>query len=83
MTAMELQVRGILAEVAGVAQDADAASHLYADLGIESVDAMRILVAIEERLGVNVPDEEWLDATSIRDISTLVSRLACRGPAAP
>ena len=75
------QVREILAEVAGIARDAEGGAHLYADLGIESVDAMRILVALEERLDVRIPDEVWLDATSIADISRLVGRLKPGGQA--
>ena len=49
---------------------------LVADLGIESPEALRMLVELEERLGVEISDEEAAAMNSVGDILGYVDRLA-------
>lgn len=53
----------ILAEVAGIpADEFDAGSHLALDLGLDSLDRMELVMALEDRLDLEIPDgahERW------------------------
>ena len=43
------------------------------DAGVDSLDIANLLLAIEERCGVKIPDEEALDLDSLRSIVGLVN----------
>lgn len=70
-----LAVRRLMEETARMPQGADADAHLYDDLGVASVDALMLLEAVEERFRIRVPDERWIEATSIRRVTDLVRSL--------
>lgn len=48
---------------------------LVADLGLESPAALRMLVELEESLGVEISDEEAAAMETVGDILTYVDRL--------
>jgi acyl carrier protein len=48
---------------------------LVADLGIESPEALRMLVELEEKLGVEISDEEAAAMNTVGDILAYVDRL--------
>ncbi len=52
---------------------------LAADLGVESIDILNIVGALEEKYGVSLKDEEIAGLQSVRDIHTLlVGKLEAR-----
>ena len=58
---------------AEVMQDVRADSSLT-EAGVDSLDFANILLAIEEKLGVKIPDEEALELDSIRSLVDYVNR---------
>jgi acyl carrier protein len=44
------------------------ASHLQKDLGAESLDALEIIMSIEEAFNIAIPDEEVYKAQTVQDI---------------
>jgi acyl carrier protein len=57
-----------------VAQIADS-DDLVEDLGVDSMAAVNLLVAIEDRVGVRVPDGDEGSLVGIRTVGNLVDRL--------
>ena len=53
----------------------NASDRFYEDLGIDSADLLNVLVAIEEKYGIAIAEEEIPD---IRTISDLAARLKSR-----
>jgi acyl carrier protein len=49
-------------------------SQLQKDLGAESLDALEIVMYIEEAFGVDIPDEEARNAKTVKDIADFVSK---------
>ena len=47
---------------------------LIADLGIDSPNALRLLVALEDRLGIEISDEDAAAMNTVGDIVRGVSR---------
>ena len=62
-------------EVCEVQPDVDRTAELYTTLGVPSVKAMLLLMAIEERFNVQVPDEQFVDATSLEKLTAMVENL--------
>lgn len=50
-------------------------AHLYHELGVSSVEAMQILLALEERHGITIPDEDFVEATTLDELAALVARI--------
>ena len=45
---------------------------LKEDLGMDSLDAMELAMAIKEKLGVEVPEEKLAEVVTVEDIVTYV-----------
>jgi acyl carrier protein len=76
---MEQELRQILVEVCGIATDFDRTAHLYLTLGVPSVKAMLLLMVLEERFGIQVPDEQFVGAVTLEDLTAMVQGLQCAG----
>lgn len=69
------EVSSIIAEVTGLAPDFNPNSDLYLELGVPSMKAIQLLIELEDRLGVSIPDEEFVKATSAAALQAMVDRL--------
>lgn len=55
--------------------DADSVTleaNLFDDLGADSLDAVELNLALEEKLGVSIPDEEMANMKTVADIVAYV-----------
>ena len=52
----------------------------FEELGIDSMDAVNIVFAIENEFNINVPDEEMKNIRSVRDIVEGVHKLVAAKP---
>lgn len=75
MNNTENKIRQLVAEVAGVSPDVPADANLYLDLGVASVHALQLLTELEGRFDVMVPDEDFVEATSITQLTTMINAL--------
>lgn len=71
----ETRVRAIVTTIAELPPDAPADANLYLDLGVASVHAMELLMELEDKFEVQVPDDEFVEATSISQLAAMVDRL--------
>ncbi len=75
MDSIESRVRQIVSEVTGLNPDIPGDDNLYLDLGVASVHALQILAELEDRFGISVPDEDFVEATSIRQLASVIRTL--------
>lgn len=67
------KVKEIIIETVNI--DADSITldaKLGDDLGIDSLDAMELNMALEEAYGISIPDEEVAKFATVRDIVTYI-----------
>lgn len=65
------KIKGIIVEQLGVEEDAiTMETHLMKDLEADSLDAVEIIMAIEDEFDIEVPDE---DAEKFQTVNDLVS----------
>lgn len=72
---MKSELRQLLIELASLPKDFDEKADFYGDLGMPSMKAMELLMALEERYGVSVPDEEFIEATSLERLAEMMHGL--------
>lgn len=72
---MEQALRQILVEVCEIPPDFDRTAHLYFTLGVPSVKGMLLLMVLEERFGVQIPDEQFVEAVTLEKLVTMVEGL--------
>ena len=70
MEALKSELRQLLTELAHLPEGFDEKADLYSDLGMAS-----ILLELEERYGIRVPDEEFIEATSLERLAGMIQRL--------
>jgi len=75
MDATESKIRAIVADISNLPTDMPADANLYLDLGVASVHALQLLTELEEQFGVAIPDDRFVEATSINDLTALMSGL--------
>lgn len=67
------KVKEIIAETVNVdAESITLDAKLGDDLGIDSLDAMELNMALEEAYGISIPDEEVAKFATVRDIVTYI-----------
>jgi acyl carrier protein len=74
---MELnkELRELVANIGGLNPDFDGAADLYLDLAMPSIRAMQLLVELEDRFNIQVPDEQFVEARSLEAIEKLLTNL--------
>jgi acyl carrier protein len=66
----------VIARVSGTAAaDLRPEQHLVADLGVASPQALQLLVELEEKLGVEISDEEAAAMETVGDILSYAERV--------
>jgi acyl carrier protein len=74
---IEAKVKDIIVEQLGVnADQVKPEAKMIEDLGADSLDAVELVMAIEEEFGIEVPDEEAEKLISVGDIISYVERVA-------
>ena len=74
---MELnkEIRELVSNIGGLKPDFDGTADLYLDLAMPSIRAMQLLVELEERFKIHVPDEQFVEARSLDAVARLVANL--------
>lgn len=71
----EVRIKDIIVEQLGVNEDqVTAEAKLMEDLGADSLDAVELVMALEEEFGIEVPDDEAEKLTSLGDIKTYIEK---------
>ena len=75
METLKTELRRLLIELASLPEDFDEKADFYSDLGMPSMKAMELLMTLEERFGVSVPDEEFVEAKSLERLAGMMQGL--------
>ena len=73
METLEIDVAGIIAEVAEVPRDALTRETRLDELGIDSLDALRIVAAVEKMLQREIPEESITQVETVGDIMKMAA----------
>jgi acyl carrier protein len=69
-------IRDMIAAISGIpAEQIPLDSNLYLNVGVASVHALQLLGELEQRFKIIVPDDEFVEATSVESLGQLVTRL--------
>ncbi len=66
---IEQNIRGIISRLSNIPEDGDANADLYLDFGMPSVQALALLQELEECFGVSIPDEQFVESTTIAKLT--------------
>jgi acyl carrier protein len=69
------KLHGLLLEVCGLPAGFPSDADLYLDLGVPSVKAMQLLMELEERFQVSVPDDQFVEATTFDRLVGMIEGL--------
>ena len=72
----ERLLRGVVAEITGRPVDVDSGVDLFADFGLTLEEEYFLLVELEDRFHIHIPDEKFIAARSIEELTALVNLLA-------
>jgi acyl carrier protein len=69
------RVRGIIATAQHLPQDKVTAESTFEELGIDSLDGINILFAVENEFNINIPDDAAQNIRSVRDVVDGIAKL--------
>jgi len=75
------RVRSIIAATQHVPPDKITVDSTFLELGIDSLDGINILFAVESEFNINIPDDAAEKIRSVRDVIDGISRLLDGGQA--
>ena len=69
------RVRGIIATAQHLPQEKVTAESTFEELGIDSLDGINILFAVENEFNINIPDDAAQNIRSVRDVVEGIAKL--------
>ena len=77
MSICELQeeIVELISQISGVEKNMNREANLYLDVGVASFHALQLLTELEERYDLQIPDEEFVEATSVNKITSMIEKL--------
>lgn len=72
---VEERVDTILVEHLGLTGDPKPGESLADDLDCDSLDAIELAMALEEELGIEIPDDDALECKTVEDIHNLINKI--------
>ena len=75
------RVRGIIAAAQHLPKEKIAADSTFEELGIDSLDGINILFAVESEFNINIPDDAAQNIRSVRDVVEGIAKLLDQGQA--
>ena len=73
------KVRGIIASTQHLPQEKVTADSTFQELGIDSLDGINILFAVESEFNINIPDEAAQSIRSVRDVVEGIAKMLEHG----
>ncbi len=69
------RVRAVIATTQHLPQEKISADSTFLELGIDSLDGINILFAVESEFNINIPDEAAQNLRSVRDVIDGIAKL--------
>ena len=77
------RVRGIIATAQHLPPEKVTADSTFEELGIDSLDGINILFAVENEFNINIPDDAAQNIRSVRDVVEGIAKLLDNGQGGP
>lgn len=77
------RVRKIIASAQHLPEEKITPDSTFAELGIDSLDGINILFAVESEFNINIPDDAAQSIRSVRDVIDGIAKLLEGGPTGP
>jgi acyl carrier protein len=75
MEKIEQRIRAIAHQMSGISEaQIHRESRLKEDLGLDSLDVMELVVELETRFTITIPDDDALEFKKIQDVNQYVAR---------
>jgi len=75
MEIIEQKIKTITQQTFGIkAEQINMESRFKEDLGLDSLDAMELVVELETKFNISIPDEEALDFKKILDVKKYIEK---------
>ena len=74
------RVRAVIAATQHLPQEKITPDSTFQELGIDSLDGINILFAVESEFNINIPDEAAQSLRSVRDVIDGIAKLLESGP---
>ena len=74
------RVRRIIAAAQHLPEEKVTAESTFEELGIDSLDGINILFAVESEFNINIPDEAAQTIRSVRDVVDGIAKLLTESP---
>lgn len=75
---MEEQIKQLIAEHMGIpVRQVSPWARIIEDLGADSLDTIEIIMALEEKFRIDIPDEHIEKCKTVKDVVELVAKLIC------
>ena len=74
------RVRRIIATAQHLPEEKVTAESTFEELGIDSLDGINILFAVESEFNINIPDEAAQSIRSVRDVVDGIAKLLTESP---
>jgi acyl carrier protein len=71
---IDQQVREIIVEQLCVDEDEITPESTWEDLGADSMDTVEFIMALEERLDIEIPDEEAAEIQNVQQVIDYITR---------
>jgi acyl carrier protein len=69
------RVRAVIAKTQHVPEEKITADSTFQELGIDSLDGINILFAVESEFNINIPDDAAQNLRSVRDVIDGIAKL--------
>ena len=67
------EIKQVIAKQLGISADTIRDDALIVDdLGAHSLDAVELLMALEDRFGISIPDEDVIELKTVRDVEEYI-----------
>jgi acyl carrier protein len=73
------RVRAVIATTQHLPQEKITADSTFLELGIDSLDGINILFAVESEFNINIPDDAAQNLRSVRDVVDGIAKLLGQG----
>jgi len=77
------RIRRIIASTQHISEEKVTADSTFAELGIDSLDGINILFAVESEFNINIPDDAAQNIRSVRDVVEGIAKLLEQGQGGP
>ncbi|MDX9857812.1 MAG: phosphopantetheine-binding protein [candidate division Zixibacteria bacterium] len=72
---IQQEIVAVIRDVGNLSGDIPSDKDLYSELGVESVNSIHLLLALEDKFGVSIDDTQFVRARTVAGLTNLIADL--------